>query len=180
MEKAAYSQDRWQGVHHVLHCKIEDKEWATTPLLLFSSSPRDGACIALLLFLYLASRLHSPLWRWGVHCILHREKDTRITSPTPHPRAGVCGLLLVVTTKYEALALLFPPCNWVCSMWPAYLLLLFNLSQIKLGSMTSTHVLMKVLYCSHKYIVRFVYTSGDQICAQQHLRPAFIKFVKEE
>eukprot|EP00957_Ditylum_brightwellii_P203822 15336386-Ditylum_brightwellii.AAC.1 len=36
MDKVAYLQDRGQGVQHVLHCDIEDKEWATPPLLLIS------------------------------------------------------------------------------------------------------------------------------------------------
>ena len=56
MEEVAYLQDRGQGVQYILHYKIEDEEWAITPLILFSLSwsmcytpPHNVVCIVLLI-----------------------------------------------------------------------------------------------------------------------------------
>ena len=59
MEQTAYSRDRGQGVQRVLHCEIEDEEWATPPLLLAMelASPSSSSSIS------------------QVGCILHREDE---------------------------------------------------------------------------------------------------------
>ena len=54
---------------------------------------RFARSIALLLFLYLTSRLYPPLQGWGVRCILHHEEETRNILPTPHPCNEGCSLL---------------------------------------------------------------------------------------
>ena len=146
MEEAVYLWDRGQTVWRVLYHKIEDKEWATPPLPL--SHKYDTSSITRMM-----STLHTPSWGGDTEYTPYSSSLQWSTQPTPHP--PVHDEIHGIGTP------LLPPHNWVCG-----LLLLFHLSHIKLVSMTSIRVPAIIVYCSHQYVVRYVFS----LCAIRFAR----------